>query len=111
MSKKELVKHVGDDDFDKTVLKNVKLVLVDFWAPWCGPCSAIGPILEELADDFGDRVDIVKVNVDDSPKISSQYKVRNIPTLLIIKNGKVEDITIGLSSKNKLTDLINRHLN
>ncbi|KQC07946.1 MAG: thioredoxin [Smithella sp. SDB] len=111
MSKQELVRHVGDGDFEKNVLKNGKLVLVDFWAPWCGPCRAIGPILEELADNFGNQVDIVKVNVDDNPKISSQYGIRNIPTLLIIKDGTIKDITVGLSSKNKLTELINRHLN
>ena len=111
MNNQELVKHVGDGDFEKTVLKNDKLVLVDFWAPWCGPCRATGPILEELAGEFGNRVDIVKINVDDNPQTSSQYAVRSIPTLMIIKDGVIKDFTVGLSSKDKLAELINRHLN
>lgn len=111
MSKQELVKHAGDGDFKKTVLKNGKLVLVDFWAPWCGPCRAIGPVLEELAGEFGDRIDIVKVNVDDNPQTSSQYAVRSIPTLLVIKDGMVKDTVVGLSSKDKLAELIKRYLN
>ena len=111
MSNQELVKHAEDGTFEAMVLKNEKLVLVDFWAPWCGPCRAIGPILEELAGEFGDRIDIVKVNVDDNPQTSSQYDVRSIPTLLIMKDGSVKDMTVGLSSKYQLADLINRHLN
>jgi len=111
MSKQELIKHAGDGDFEKTVLQNGKVVLVDFWAPWCGPCRAIGPILEELAGEFGDTVDIVKVNVDDNPQTASQYAVRSIPTLLVIKDGTVKDTTVGLSSKDRLAELIKRHLN
>jgi thioredoxin 1 len=111
MSKQDLVKHAGDGDFEKTVLQNGKVVLVDFWAPWCGPCRAIGPILEELAGEFGDTVDIVKVNVDDNPQTASQYGVRSIPTLLVIKDGTVKDTELGLSSKDRLAALIRRHLN
>ena len=107
---KQDIKHAGDSDFEKTVLKNDKLVLVDFWAPWCGPCRAIGPILEELAGEYGDRIDIVKVNVDDNPQTASQFGVKSIPTLLVMKEGTVKDTSIGLSSKDKLADMIKRHI-
>ena len=108
---KQDIKHAGDGDFEKTVLKNDKLVLVDFWAPWCGPCRAIGPILEELAGEYGDRIDIVKVNVDDNPQTASQFGIKSIPTLLVMKEGTVKDTSIGLSSKDKLADMIKRHIN
>jgi thioredoxin 1 len=111
MSNSEFVKHASDSDFNTLVLKEEKLSLVDFWAPWCGPCRAIGPILEEVAAEYGERVNIVKVNVDDNPATASQYGVQSIPTLLFIKNGKVQDKQIGLASKNQLAVLINKNLN
>jgi thioredoxin 1 len=111
MSDTEFVKHADDSNFGTMVLKGVKPTLVDFWAPWCGPCRAIGPILEELAAEYGAKVNVVKVNVDDNPATASQYGVRSIPTLLLVKNGKVEDTQIGLLSKNQLVALLDRHLN
>jgi thioredoxin 1 len=84
---------------------------VDFWASWCGPCRAIGPILEELAAQYNDRINVVKVNVDDNPATASQYGVQSIPTLIMIKNGKVQDTQIGLLSKNQLAALIDKNLN
>jgi len=111
MSKQELIKHADDSNFESVVLKGDKPVLVDFWAPWCGPCRAIGPILEELAGDYRDRVNVVKVNVDDNPRTAGQYGVRSIPTLLMIRDGKVKDTAIGMGSKKQLADLIDRNLN
>jgi thioredoxin 1 len=111
MSTQELVKHADDNNFEAMVLKNDKPVLVDFWAPWCGPCRAIGPILEELAGEYSERVNVVKVNVDDNPKTAGQYGVRSIPTLLMIKDGKVKDTSVGMASKNQLAGLIDRNLN
>lgn len=111
MSQSELVKHADDSNFSTMVLKEEKVSLVDFWAPWCGPCRAIGPVLEELATQYEGRVNVVKVNVDDNPTTASQYGVRSIPTLLVVKNGKVQDTQIGLSSKNELATLLDKNLN
>ncbi|MBN1548843.1 MAG: thioredoxin [Syntrophaceae bacterium] len=111
MDAKEFVRHAEDGNFENMVLKSDKPVLVDFWAPWCGPCRALAPILEELAKEYADSVHIVKVNVDENPETSLLYDVRSIPTLLLIKNGKVGHTQIGLLPKNKLAALIDKNLN
>ncbi len=111
MSTQEFVKHANDADFEAEVLKGGKVTLVDFWAPWCGPCRALGPVLEEVAAEFHQKVNVVKVNVDENPKTSAQYGVRSIPTLLMIKDGQVKDTVIGLVSKQQLADVIERSLN
>ena len=111
MSNTEFVKHADDNNFGTVVLKEEKPTLVDFWAPWCGPCRSIGPILEELAAQYNNRVNVVKVNVDDNPATASQYGVRSIPTLILVKNGKVEDTQIGFLSKKQLETLLDKHLN
>jgi len=111
VSKPELIKHANDTNFEAEVLKSDKPALVDFWAPWCGPCHAIGPILEELAQEMGEKVDIVKVNVDENPNISAQYGIRSIPTLLIFKGGEVKDTIVGLVSKQQIAGVISQNLN
>ncbi len=90
---------VSDATFESEVLKSDKPVLVDFWAPWCGPCRMIAPIVEELANDYDGKATIAKVNVDDNPKISMQFGIRSIPTLLIFKNGQVVDQIVGAVPK------------
>lgn len=110
MNNSEFVKYADDKNFDTLVLKEAKPTLVDFWAPWCGPCRAIGPILEELAGEYKDKINVVKVNVDDSPATAAQYGVRSIPTLIMVKNGQVQDTQIGLLSKNQLAALIDRNI-
>jgi len=111
MDTKHTVKHADDHTFEADVLKGDKLALVDFWAPWCGPCRAIGPILEELAGEYGSRLDVVKINVDESPQTAQKYGVRSIPTLLFIKNGQVQETQIGMVPKGELAAIIDRNLN
>ena len=99
-----------DDNFEGEVLKSDKPVLIDFWAPWCGPCKAIGPVVEELAEKFQDSVKIMKLNVDENQKTAVNYGVRSIPTLLLFKEGKVLDTLIGLVPKERLEDFVKKSL-
>jgi thioredoxin 1 len=104
-----MVLEVTDKDFEKEVLKESKLVLVDFWAPWCGPCRQIGPVLEELAAEMQD-VKFVKVNVDDSPDTPSRYGVRGIPTLILVKDGKQQAVKVGALPKASLKEWIEENI-
>ena len=90
------------DNFDAQVLKSITPVLVDFWAEWCGPCTAIAPILDELSDEYAGRVSIGKVNVDEHQGLAAEYGVRGIPTLLLFQNGQVAEQIVGLRSKRDL---------
>jgi thioredoxin len=97
---------ITDATFDDVVLKSDKPVLVDFWAAWCGPCRMLGPIVEELGKDYGDKVIIGKVDVDNNQKYAAQYGVRNIPTVLIFKGGEVVDKQVGVAPKKTYSDKI-----
>jgi thioredoxin 1 len=103
-----LVKHATDSTFDSIVIKSEIPALVDFWAPWCGPCRAIGPILEDLAKDYNGKVNIVKVNVDENPRIAQQYSVRSIPMLMVVEKGQVKETMLGLRPKEHLAAMIER---
>jgi thioredoxin 1 len=98
---------VTDATFDQVVLKSAKPVLVDFWAEWCGPCRMLTPIVEELSNDFGDKVTIAKVDVDANQEFAAKYGVRNIPTVLMFKGGEVADKQVGVAPKNVYTDKLN----
>lgn len=100
------IAHVSDDQFDAEVLQSSEPVLVDFWAEWCGPCKMIAPILDELAETYGGRLKVAKINIDHNQQTPRNYNVRGIPTLMIFKNGKVEATQIGAVSKTQLTQLI-----
>ena len=102
--------NVKDKDFKNEVLENKGLVICDFWAEWCGPCKQISPILEELSRDFGEKLTIAKVNIDDNPEAPSEYGVMSIPTLILFKNGDLVDSKVGLLEKSLLTDWINQHI-
>jgi thioredoxin 1 len=93
---------VSDSDFDAQVLKSDKPVLVDFWAEWCGPCKMIGPSLEEISEELGEQVQIVKLNIDDHPETPAKYGVRGIPTMILFKNGEIADTKVGAAPKAQL---------
>ena len=99
---------VGDSSFESEVLKSDKPVLVDFWAPWCGPCRAIAPIVEELAGDFGDKVKFTKCNVDENPTTPTKYGIKSIPTLIFFKDGEIQDKFIGIVAKSRLEEMISQ---
>jgi thioredoxin 1 len=98
---------VTDDSFDSDVLGAKKLVLVDFWAEWCGPCKQIGPALEEIAAEMGDNVEVVKMNIDENPMTPGRYGVRGIPTLMLFKGGKVAATRVGAMPKSKIVEWLN----
>ena len=102
--------HVGDDNFEEEVLQADRPALVDFWAPWCGPCKAIGPTVEALAVQYHDQLKVAKVNIDDYPKTAETYGVMSIPTLILFKEGKVLDTLIGLVPKERLEAFIRKAL-
>jgi thioredoxin 1 len=110
MANEESLIHLTDTTFDEEVLKSEKPVLVDFWAPWCGPCKAIGPVVEELAAAYRDRVKVAKINIDENPKTATVYGVMSIPTLVLFKGGSIMEKLVGLVPKNRLEDLIKKGL-
>ena len=101
---------VEDSTFNEEILNSEKPALVDFWAPWCGPCKAIGPIVEELSQTFADQIKFAKCNVDNNPETPSKYGIKAIPTLIFFKEGAVVEQITGMVAKSKLEDAINKVL-
>jgi thioredoxin 1 len=102
----ENIAQVSDDNFDSEVLKSAVPVLIDFWAPWCGPCKAIAPIVAELAGEYAGKLKIVKMNVDDNPRTPARYGVRGIPNLILFKDGEVQQQIVGAVPKAHLVKAI-----
>jgi len=106
----EKILHVTDASFEDEVLKSEQPVLVDYWAEWCGPCKMIAPILDEIASEYGDRVKIAKLNIDENPGTPPKYGIRGIPTLMLFKGGSVEATKVGALSKSQLTAFLDQNI-
>lgn len=104
------IKYVTDASFEQDVLKSDKPVLLDFWAEWCGPCKMIGPILEELSGEYGDKLQIAKMNVDENQGVPAQFNIRGIPTLILFKNGTVAAQKVGALAKSQLSAFIDSNI-
>ncbi|MBM3413068.1 MAG: thioredoxin [Bacteroidetes bacterium] len=105
-----MAKEFTDDNFKKEVLESDKLCIVDFWAEWCGPCRAIGPVIEELSKEYNGKVNIGKLNVDHNPAVSMNYGITSIPAILFIKNGQVVDKLVGAQPKANFVRKIESHV-
>ncbi|HAA42557.1 MAG TPA: thioredoxin [Ruminiclostridium sp.] len=98
------------ENFDEEVINSSDVVLVDFWAPWCGPCRAVGPLIDELAEEYDGKAKIAKLNVDDEGELAAKYKIMSIPTIIIFKNGEAVEKLLGARSKSDLSQLIDKHM-
>ncbi len=101
---------VTDSTFKQEVLDSEVPVLVDFWAPWCGPCRMVAPVVDEIAKQYGDNLKVVKVNTDENPNVASQYGIRSIPTLMIFKGGQKVDMVVGAVPKTTLATTLDKYL-
>lgn len=106
----EQIKYVSDASFDADVLQSDKPVLLDFWAEWCGPCKMIAPILDEVAKEYGSKVQVAKINVDENQQVPAKFGIRGIPTLILFKNGTVAAQKVGALSKSQLTAFLDGNL-
>ena len=104
------IKHIDDAGFDAEVLGSATPVLVDYWAEWCGPCKSIAPILEDVAKEYGGRLKVAKINVDENQSVPAKFGIRGIPTLMLFKNGNVEATRVGALTKSQLTAFLDSNI-
>jgi thioredoxin 1 len=102
--------HATDGNFEPEILKSDLPAMVDFWAPWCGPCQVIAPVIEEFAKEYAGKLKVAKMNVDENPATPSRYGIRGIPTIMIFKDGQIFDQIVGAVSKSKMEDMIKKAL-
>ena len=106
----DFIHHVTEDTFEPNVLKSDVPVLVDYWAEWCGPCKALAPLLEDLAKDYGGKLKVAKVNVDENQQLARKYNIKAIPTLMLFKDGNVQASKLGMMSKPQLTAFLDSNI-
>ena len=104
------IEHISDAEFDTAVLESDVPVLVDFWAPWCGPCLMIGPMIEALAEERGEAIKVVKINVDESPDVARRMGIRSIPTVMVFSGGELAEMAVGARPKGELEAMVDRTL-
>lgn len=102
--------NITDSEFESAVVNSEQPVLVDFWAPWCGPCKMIAPILDQVAEHYGDKLKIVKINVDDNQDTPAKFGVRGIPTLMVFKDGENVETKVGAVQKSQLIQILDKHI-
>lgn len=110
MSTTDKLQAVTDNNFKQEVLESEIPVLVDFWAPWCGPCRMVGPVVEEVAEQFKGKVKFVKLNTDENPQVAGQFGIRSIPTLMVFKDGQRVDMVVGAVPKTTLSNTLEKYL-
>ena len=101
---------ISDETFEENVINNKKPIILDLWAQWCGPCKPIGPILEEISDEYNDKIIVGKMDVDENPETPGKYQIRGIPTMLLFNNGELIDTKVGMSSKADLKEWIDKNI-
>jgi thioredoxin 1 len=105
-----MINEIKDTNFDETIKNSSEPVVVDFWASWCGPCKMLAPIIDEISGELGDKAKFFKLNVDENPVVSTQYKIASIPTVMILKNGEVVDTLVGFRPKDAIKSVIEKHV-